>query len=202
MPRHGISSLEMKKLNRNLSIFLLLISSVCFAQKKVKPKDNARTTIVMLKNGALFVRLKTSELQISGLKKRGKEKEAEEIRKEQENNNRSIIAAFKANFNFCPVYFFYSNYSTKVKEGNYKGCLMNTDTQIDTSFNSNNYLIGEFDESATTQLDAFFIKDKNYVQLSRPFPFLIKQNEMLVTTRSYNKIVSILNGKLFSFYSK
>ena len=47
-----------------------------------------------------------------------------------------------------------------------------------------------------------FIKDKNYVQLSRPFPFLIKQNEMLVTTRSYNKIVSILNGKLFSFYSK
>ena len=79
---------------------------------------------------------------------------------------------------------------------------MNTDMQIDTSFNSNNYLIGEFDESETTQLDAFFIKDKNYVQLSRPFPFLIKQNEMLVTTRSYNKIVSILNGKLFSFYSK
>ena len=64
----------MKKLNRNLSIFLLLISSVCFAQKKVKPKDNARTNIVMLKNGALFVRLKTSELQISGFKKRGKEK--------------------------------------------------------------------------------------------------------------------------------
>jgi hypothetical protein len=180
-------------------ILLLFIGTTAIAQKS---KDKAVSNIVMLKNGALFVRLKTSELQITGLKKRGKEKEAEEIRIMQEEKNKSIIAAFKANFNFCPVYFFYSNYSIQIKDGNYKGCLMNTDMQIDSSYNSNNYLIGEFDESSTTQLDAFFIKDKNYIQLNRPFPFLVKQNEMLVSTRSYDKIVSILNEKLFSFHKK
>ena len=89
-----------------------------------------------------------------------------------------------------------------MKEGNYNGCLMNVNMEIDSSFSSNNYLIGEFDESATTQLDAFIIKDKNYVQLTKPFPYLIKQNQALVSTRSYDKIIFILNEKFFDFYGK
>ena len=156
----------------------------------------------MLKTGALFVRLKTSELKMNALKSKGMLKEAEEVRIAQENTNKSIIAAFKANFKFCPVYFFYSNHSTEVKSGNYKGLIFDVNMQMDSSFSNDKYLIGEFDESKTTQMDAFIIKDKNYQQLKKPFPFFIKQNEAVVSTRSYEKIVFILNKRLFEYYSK
>jgi hypothetical protein len=183
-------------MKKQILLFLLLLSTSTYAQKR----DEARSNILMLKNGALFVRLKTSELKISALKKNGMAKEAEEVRVNQESTNKLIVAAFKEKYTFGKVFFFYSNYSNQVKEGNYKGCLMNVNMEIDSSFSGPNYLIGEFDESATTQLDAFYVKDKNYVQLSRPFPFLVKQNEMVVSTRSYEKIVSILNGKFSEFY--
>ncbi len=189
----------MKQYSLNLLILFILIATTSFAQKS---KNKSRENIITLKNGALFVRLRTSELKINALKSKGMLKEAEEIRVAQENTNKSIVDAFKANFSFCPVYFFYSNHSTEVKNGNYKGFIFDVNMQTDSSFTSNNYLIGEFDESKTTQLDAFYIKDKNYQQLSRPFPFYIKQIEALVSTRSYEKIVFILNKKLFEFYSK
>ena len=182
-----------------ITLLLILLSAISFAQKS---KDKSRANIIMLKSGALFVRLKTSELKINALKSKGMLKEAEEIRVAQENTNKSIVAAFKANFTFCPVYFFYSNYSTQVKEGKYKGLIMDVNMQTDSSFTSDKYLIGEFDESKTTQMDAFIIKDKNYEQLKKPFPFFIKQTEAVVSTRSYEKIVFILNKRLFEYYSK
>lgn len=196
---HGISSLEMKQLSRNLIIIFLLIVSNSYGQKS---RDKARTDIVALKNGALLVRLKTSELKINALKKQGKEKEAEEIRLDQETVNKLIVEAFKANYTFCPVYFFYSNHSTKVKEGNYKGCIFDVNMKTDSSFSSNNYLIGEFEKSETTQLDAFYIKNKNFELLRKPFPYFIKQNKALVSSRSYDKLVSVLNEEFIEFYNK
>ncbi|MCX6297072.1 MAG: hypothetical protein NTX97_13630, partial [Bacteroidetes bacterium] len=130
-----------------LSLLFIFSTSTSNAQKS---KEKARTNIVLLKNGALFIRLKTSFLKINALKKTGKDKEAEEIRLSQEATNMSIIKAFKENFNFCKVYFFYSDHSTEVKEGKYKAVIFNSDMKIDSSFNSDNYLIGEFDESETT----------------------------------------------------
>lgn len=187
-------------MKKQIVILLLLISTtISIAQKS---KEKSRANIVLLKSGALFVRLKTSELKINALKSKGMLKEAEEIRVVQEKTNKSIIAAFKANFTFCPVYFFYSNYSTQIKEGKYKGLIFDVNMQTDSSFASDKYLIGEFDESETTQMDAFIIKDKNYDQLRKPFPFFIKQTEAVVSTRSYEKIVSVLNKRLFEYYSK
>ncbi len=186
-------------MKKYLIILLLLITTISFAQKS---RDKARENITTIKTGALFVRLRTSDLKINALKSKGMVKEAEEIRNAQEATNKQIIEAFKKEYKFSKVYFFYSNHSTKVKEGNYNGCLMNVNMEIDSSFTSNNYLIGEFDESATTQLDAFIIKDKNYAQLTKPFPYLIKQNQALVSTRSYDKIISILNLRFNEFYGK
>ncbi len=179
-------------------IFLFLFTTVSYAQKR----ETAKANITTLKNGALFVRLKTSQLKIDGLKKMGKEKEAEEIRVNQENTNKAIVAAFKGYFDFCPVYFFYSNYSNEVKEGNYKGLIMDVNMETNSSFDSKNYLIGEFDESSNTQIDAFIIKDKNYVQLKKPFPFYVKAYEMGITTRPYREVVFILNKRFFEFYNK
>ena len=182
--------------------FFLLFSVSFFTSSAQKRRDTARENIVLLKSGALFVRLKTSTLKINALKESGNIAEAEEMRVNQENENKAIIAAFKNNFTFCPVYFFYSNNSNEVKAGNYKGMLLNVNNQTDSTFNNSNYLIGEFDASANTQIAAFIIKNKNYEQLEPPFPFLIKQNQALVSTRSNDAIVSLLDKKLIAFYGK
>jgi hypothetical protein len=181
-----------------VSLFLFIIPNTS-AQRS---REKAYANITMLKNGALFVRLRTSELKINALKKIGDEKQAEEIRVAQENSNKSIIAAFKANFTFCKVYFFYSNHSNEVKAGNYKGFVFDAAMNTTIDFTGTNYFIGEYDEGKNTQIDAFIIKDKNYEPLKSPFPYLIKQNVMLVSTRSDDSLVIALNKKLFDFYGK
>jgi hypothetical protein len=178
-------------------VLSILITSSVFAQSS---KPTARDNIQLLKEGALFVRLKTSDLKIKALIEKGMQKEAEEIRIKQETENKEIAEAFKKNYTFSKVYFFYSNYSTELKEGRYYAHLMNSDLQADSAF-TGNYLTGEFDESYNG-LKAFFIKDKNYEPLKRPFPFLIRINKMLVSTKTEEQIVKELNSKLFEFWEK
>jgi len=187
----------MKKIQIAFLFLFVFSNEISFAQK-ISASDNIQT----LKNGALFVRLKTSELKINALKNKGMVKEAEEIRIAQEKTNASIRNAFKNKFNFCPVYFFYSNNSNAIKEGNYRGLIFTADLQTDSVFTGSNYLIGEFDESETTQLNSFIIKNKNYDQLRSPFPYLIKRNQMGVNTQSDEEMIMQLNKKLFEFYKK
>lgn len=177
--------------------------SVALLQSYVQEeKLDAYQNIKMLKQTALFVRLRTSDLKINGLKQKGKDKEAEEIKTNQEIENKAIVASFRSNFDFCKVYFFYSSNSTEVKKGNYKQYLFDSNFQKDSTFTGNNYLVGEFDESTTTHIDAFIIKDKNYVQLNSPFPFLTRCNTMFVATRTKDEVVKQLNKQLFEFWSK
>lgn len=195
---------KMFELQKVLIILLVFSSTVATAQKqkKPRPRDKARANIVMLKGGALLVRLKTSDLKIKALKSKGMEKEAEQIRLTQEATNKAIVTAFWKEYHFSKVYFFYSTYSNEVKAGNLKGHLMDVNMEIDSSFTGQNFLIGEIDDSETTSIDAFVIKDKNYDQVNAPFPYLVKMNQALVTTRSYESVVKILNEKFFDYYMK
>ena len=176
-------------------ISLLLFLFVDLSSIAQSKKNTANQNIQLLKNGALLVRLKTSENLINAYLKKGNTAEAEKIKEEQLKKNKEIVAAFKSQFTFCKVYFFYSNNSTKVKEGNTVGCLFNSEFEIDSTF-----LVGEFDESATTSIDAFIIKDKNYIQLKPPFPFMIKVTKTLVLERSKEEVVKELNAKLTDFW--
>ena len=166
----------------------------------LKRRHRAVVNIEILKKGALLVRLKTAVLKINGLKNLGRNKEAEEMRLMQEHENAAIVDAFRKNFNFCLVFFFYSNNSEEIKTGNYKGLLFDINFKVDTSFNSSNYLIGELDKSESLTIQSFLIKDKNYKQLGKPFPFLTRRYNSLVITRTEDQIVSLLNKRLHNFY--
>lgn len=62
-----------------------------------------------LKNGALLVRLKTQATAIEALRKRGQNESAARIAENQRQENERIVSAFRDNFDFAPVYFFYSD---------------------------------------------------------------------------------------------
>ena len=179
---------------------ILLLNDISVSGQTIK--QDAHTDIKMLKQGALFVRLKTSDLAINGLRKQGKEKEADEIKTKQDVENKTIAAAFKSEFTFCPVYFFYSNNSTSIKEGNCSGVLFDADFKSISAPNCSDFLIGEFDESETTHIDAFIMKDKNFNQLKAPFPYLVKSSGILVPNRKKEDVVRILNQKLNEFWVK
>lgn len=179
---------------------LLLLTFASPAQKQKEP--GAKEQINLLKNGALFIRLKTSENLINAFIAKGKTEDAEKVKLEQLNKNKEIAKAFAEHFTFCKVYFFYSNNSKKVSQGNYQGCLMNAMLEIDTTYTGYDYLIGEFDESATTEIDAFIIKDKNFKQLKSPFPFMIRLNKTLVIERKKEEVAAELSQKLEEFYSR
>lgn len=188
-------------MKNSVLIFLLIVTGPAHFVFAQSSRDKAAADIIMLKEGALLVKLKTSENLINGFIRAGKQDEADKVKAEQEMTNKDIARAFGKHFNFCKVYFFYSGQSAAVKNGDF-GQLMNTDLETDTSFNSVNYLIGEFGESETTKIDGFIMEDRNLVQLESPFPFLIRANKSGVISRTYDEMVIALNEELQDFYIK
>lgn len=165
--------------------------------------------ITALKNGVLIIRLKTSEQIIRHLQREGKFQEAEKISKQQNTENQEIINSFRKYFHFCPVYFFYSNNTDQALSGNFTGILLNDSLEEDSSITiqTQNYYFAEFglldpnDESISgTGIEALIIKDKNFKQLQRPFPFYVRKNEFLSGSKNISQVISQMNFNLEQFY--
>ena len=100
-----------------------------------------------LKNGALLVRLQTKETSISALRKAGNDEQANQVEAKQTTYNKEIIAAFKSDFNFCPVYFFQSHYTENLKAGNFEEVVFVNDSLVpdpDIRCTQTVYLTAEF----------------------------------------------------------
>lgn len=100
-----------------------------------------------MKEGALFVRLKTNERALAVLRENGKTAQADALEKKQKEINQNIIGAFRQQFNFCPVYFFFSNYSAALKEKKMDAVVfLNDSLQPDPAitFSRSNFFIADF----------------------------------------------------------
>ena len=175
----------------------LFIAALGIAQT---PRDNAVANIEMLKDGALLVRLKTSENYMNVLLRRGDKAGAEKVRQQQLAENEAIVKAFHDNFSFCKVYFFYSNFSDDIRNGTMKGHLYNTGFQPDDSFSGSNYLVGEFGNTQLTNIEGFIIEDRSYKQMQEPFPFLTRKNKVGVKERSPAEMAAAASRALQSYY--
>jgi hypothetical protein len=117
---------------------------------KVSQRQQTKTVmtaqIKQLKDGLLLVRLHTKVNSIAALKKMGKNELADEINEKQLNYNKEVVSAFKKNYSFSPVYFFYSNYSDSILSGQINGVVfLNDRLQADTTIKlgSGKFLIAE-----------------------------------------------------------
>jgi hypothetical protein len=199
--------------NYTLLVFIL-IARFCFSQNDgVKPPvikeykgdtsyanfnnlrfDVARAQINLLKSGALLVRLKTNINTITKLKAAGNIDLATQVERETNLRNKIIIASYIQEFTFCPVYFFYSNYSDSVKNKSIKGIFLNTNLEIDPTIEckASFYLIADYggniynsslgivsESSASKSIErgdpirevAISIKNRYFIQLHNPFPY-------------------------------
>ena len=202
-----------QKLNKSVWFVFVFLSTFCFAQNDgVKsPVYNdyksdtsytdfsklrfkvAYAQINLLKKGALLVRLKTNSRAISKLKSAGNIDLATNLEKETELENRIIMSAYKKEFTFCPVYFFYSECSDSIRKNNITGIFIDSTLQVNSSIvcKASFYLIAEQDgiynsslglvpesianvareKGSYTRDAAIVVKNKYFIQLHKPFPF-------------------------------
>ena len=172
----------------------------------------ANYSISKLKKGALLVRLKTRKASIDALRKTGQNKKADKLHKQVFEDNRKVIQSFKKHYSFSDVYFFYSTESDEVRNGNLSGIFLNentlevdTDKQIDIT--QQHYMILDIgplkipvsDDSEyqhTSLSRALVMKDKDFEQMYRPFPFYINAMDK---SNIHNQVIR-LNTKLHSYY--
>jgi len=96
---------------RLIYFFLLLNSTLIFSSSFVT-KDDKPTVILFM--------LHQSTKKIEILKRKGYLKEAKIVELEDQDLNESIMNDIHLNFNFCPVYFFYSNQFENVIDKKWK----------------------------------------------------------------------------------
>lgn len=180
----------------------MFIPMVSFGQNK---RELAHQNVLQLKEGALLVRLYTSESKINALKKLGQEKEAEEVIRNQMLENRAIYTSFSAIYDFSKVYFFYNTSSDQILKKEFKGNLLNEKLEVDSliDIDSEHYFIAEFDFTPSTGLYALVIKDSEFEFLKKPFPYYVKRYDVLpIARRSPFDMVHILNNKLHQKLNK
>jgi hypothetical protein len=149
-------------------LFLLLVPEFVLAQnqqsdKKMSIDELMQEKIRLLKDGALLVRLQTKTNSINALKQAGNIEKANQVEVQQKTFNKTVIAAFRSQFNFCPVYFFESQYSEKLLEGKMEEVIfLNDNLQPDQSIHiaQKEFLTAEIGpiESDT----AAYFDDKHY----------------------------------------
>ncbi|MCX6258988.1 MAG: outer membrane beta-barrel protein [Bacteroidia bacterium] len=220
-------------------------------------KLKSKSQIEALKNGLLLVRLKTFENKINALMEAGYTEDAAKVKTKQETENKKIVSAFRNYFNFCNVYFFFSNNTIEIKNRKFNNVFLNDSLVIDKTMTidtTKSIFIAEFgnkEPDTTTYYYQFYkyefipdgnwsvkkvkryytyspysdfyaliIRDGNFVQLKKPFPFYVRAIFMsmrihpeqalilpltiysLFLPWSYDKTVDRMNKKLHKYYEK
>lgn len=192
----------------------------------------ARQQIADLKNGAILVRLQTKEHTLRALREAGLNGRADREEKELLAKNRDIVEAFRVNFSFCPSYFFFSDQSEKILNGELKNVeFLNADLEPDPSIDLDHgtYLIAEFgnvtEDTAghfsgyRTEVNGNWSVERvptYYGSTNMGFGALIVKSDRMVQLkrpfpyyvrtfdmlRSVEKCVSKLNRKLLRYYGR
>lgn len=134
--------------------------------KKRIVRERSAEQIQELKGGTLLVRLKTAENTIAALEQAGHTEEAAERQAFRQKKNKEIMTAFRENYDFSKIAFFYSSESVKVKERQFEGIFLNDQMQYDSSITIDTagaIFIGEFDviEPDTAKYKSYKYFDSN-----------------------------------------
>lgn len=184
-------------MNRNYTLyFVLLIIITCGCNR-----NSARSlqNIKDLHDCALLVRLPNLQDKADKLSNAGMINKAAAVEKFNRTYNEAIIADFNNNFDFTEVYFFYSDDTEKIKQGELNDVFINKTMSIDSSIklDCNNYLIMDYghikDNAATRMSIKWIVKDKNFLPLQRPFPY------HLIWGRHQTEILKF-NEKFHTYY--
>jgi len=202
-----------------LFTFLFIIVSFSNCKSIINRKNKVTIQLNELKKGTLLVRLPTNHAKIARLTEMGKL----DLAKKEETINQQfqsdIINSFTSSFDYCPVYFFYSNHAEAIKKGDIeekifdkeKNFIHEIKTPLDQIFYAEfgqvhqNEVAMEKDGKKVKVAgfggkDALVIRTSEGFQPQRPFPYAVDYKSLF--NGSLNLTVRKLNDRLYSTHSK
>lgn len=218
-------------------LFLILLIPIisCSPKEHIinhrkEAKIKSEKQIVELHDGVLLVRLSTKKNTIAAMKKAGKIKLANKTETKLKERNQLIINAFRNNFNYCPVYFFYSDYSKYVTNNHLENVIfLNDSLELDQTIKTTKqtFFIAEFGAiypdttkyatrhyygngkkevkhygGSEITVTALIIKDNHFAQLKEPFPYYVRERKGMPFQRSIHQVVLNMNFKLKHYYKE
>ena len=166
----------------------------------------AQNLIHNLPESAIIVRLQTNEHMINYYRQKGNHQVANEEKIKQREKNTEIIKTFTEDWDFCPVYFFYSNYSEEIINKNFTHVFKNNE-DYNLSYQEkqklkNDFIIMYFGQTqGKLKFDALVLNDSKIQQLKKPYPKFVRTYKGLgFLKRNTKKIVRILKQKISWHY--
>jgi hypothetical protein len=195
-----------------LAIFILTTFANC---KSVNlQKDTATDQLNNLQSGVMLIRLPTNEAKIAKLKTMGRNDLAKKESAEMAQFHTDILKTFEKHFTFCPVYYYYSDKSMEVKNGNFDGNLFDAKLNNVSAlpFSKKQKFYAEFgfvhQEELTVEKNgqsvkvaglggkkAFVIRTHEGIQPLSPFPYTV--NYYYKGDGTLTKPVQKINDQLF-----
>ncbi len=158
----------------------LLISFLFFsagAQETIKVSLAKRLTtcahqIDFIAEHGILIRLKTNDMALSAMRKAGNELAAQKLEAKQEQLNQQILAAFKEQFAFAHVYYFYSRDLASIKAGDFSK-VYTLDNQP-AKYNSRNFFMVDPYSASVSSMNSrstgFTLLDSSSKVITSPMP--------------------------------
>tara|TARA_R110002096_G_scaffold132768_2_gene283235 strand:- start:72319 stop:72819 length:501 start_codon:yes stop_codon:yes gene_type:complete len=156
-----------------------------------------------MKEGFILVRLKTDSLKIASLEKNGYAKEAEKVKLDLYKENKEILLSFAKTFDFCPVYFFYSNHSKEIQSGDIKGKIFDYNLKLveQEQITGKTHFVAKFGKTENLGIHALILMDSFFIPLKSPFPFYQRQYTFFSLVKlSKARVAKKLNKRLHDQY--
>ena len=187
----------------------------------------AAAAIQDLKDGVLVVRLRSDQRKIEALQgqlatpnlkekyRTRLKKMLDDTRRENETENKSLVAAFREHFDFTDVLFMYDTATYLLKNGQKEGFFLNDSLQVDPhlSLQGRTFRLVRFgSKSGMKQRKSLIGMDLNFRDLPAPFPtsgnvsfwegivLIFKKDKNWKS--DYHFHVSRFNDQLHKFYEK
>lgn len=171
-------------------------------------KELAKSNIEAMKGGVLLVRLQNYNKKVEAMQSRGMQEKADEVLREQKEKHQEIMQAFKTSFQFCKVYFFYSDNTTQVKDGKFDGILFDAEmNKVSPELSEASVFVLDSERAYLDGLDSnqigFTVLDSEMEHLGDPFPYVVRKRKgTVVSERTYPVMVETLEAQLTSYYQK
>ena len=181
-------------------LFGLLLSLFSYAQSDI---EVAQQQLKDLKQSFILVRLKTNQLAIESMEEKGLTKRAAALRHKVYLENKETILSFYQTFDFCPVYFFYSDKSDDIRNGKLSGNVFNDKLELVDSdlLEKRPFFTAEFSETENLKMDALILMDDFLLPLKAPFPFYQRRFIFFsLWSQGKGTIAKRYNKKLHKYY--
>lgn len=186
-----------------MKIFLSLLCFIGITQISAQyTREDAKADLLQLRNSMLLVRLHTNDVAINYLESQGRAKEADRLKERQYLENKEIILSFSQAFDFCPVFFFYSEASDDIRQGNLEGNLFNAQQQpVEPHEFTEAYYTAEFSETENLGITGLIVMNDQLFPLESPFPFYQRKYTFMgLIALSKAKMIEQYNKKLHATY--